>query len=151
MLKEIALSISPAHRGAPYWNIFTGQEDRHNKGFHRSSTVFTGRGPMVDFPMSAVLKLTATPVVGTPTPTHSPQSRVRAGVESIPTPTPELNPTLPIPCLSWSMIISKFVISAIQWCDRDKTAQLHFLFYKHMENYSSSGSQCSWFLFYFIF
>ena len=25
--------------------FFTGREDRHNKGFHRSSTVFTGRGP----------------------------------------------------------------------------------------------------------
>ena len=31
--------------------FFTGKEDRHNKGFHRSSTVFTGRGP-VDFRMS---------------------------------------------------------------------------------------------------
>ena len=33
------------HTGAPYRNFFTGQEDWHNKGFHGSSTVFTGRGP----------------------------------------------------------------------------------------------------------
>ena len=28
-----------------YSNFSTGQEDRHNKGFHRSSIVFTSRGP----------------------------------------------------------------------------------------------------------
>ena len=32
------------HRGASYRIFFTGQEDRHNNGFHWSSTVFTGRG-----------------------------------------------------------------------------------------------------------
>ena len=31
--------------GLPTGIYFTGQEDQYNKGFYRSSTVFTGRGP----------------------------------------------------------------------------------------------------------
>ena len=32
------------HTGTPYSIFFPGQENQANKGFHWSSTVFTGRG-----------------------------------------------------------------------------------------------------------
>ena len=41
ILFKIRFYIERLHNG----NFFTGQQDRHNKCFHRSSTVFTGRGP----------------------------------------------------------------------------------------------------------
>ena len=41
----IFFNIKITKEGLPTGFFCTGQEDRHNKGFHRSSTVFTGRGP----------------------------------------------------------------------------------------------------------
>ena len=41
----IFFNIRIPMEGLPTGIFLTGQEDRHDKGFHWSSTVFTGRGP----------------------------------------------------------------------------------------------------------
>ena len=42
---QFFLALDPLWRGSLQGCFLTWQQDRHNKGFHRSSTVFTGRGP----------------------------------------------------------------------------------------------------------